>query len=239
MKIATVGDVHVKAKYDEKTAEYFQKIREKADILCLCGDLTDHGYPDEAATLVKYLQDFEIPVVAVLGNHDYDNDLQDEVLTVLEDGNIKMLQGNNFILEKVGFAGVKGFAGGFGKYAMPMFGESLNKKFVQESVDEALLLDQAMTSLQRNEQVEKIVAVMHYSPIAETVEGEPEQIYPFLGSSKLENVIDNRQAYVAFHGHAHLGKFEGKTARKNLVYNVSLPILQKKGMSPACFFYDL
>lgn len=239
MKIATVGDVHVKANYDEKTAEYFQKIKSQADILCLCGDLTDHGYPEEAATLVKYIQDFEIPVIAVLGNHDYDHDRQDEILNVLKEGNVKMLQGSTFIEENVGFAGVKGFAGGFGKYAMPMFGESLNKKFVQESVDEALLLDQAMTSLQRNEQVEKIVVIMHYSPIAETVQGEPEQIYPFLGSSRLENVIDNRQAQVAFHGHAHLGKFEGKTARENQVYNVSLPVLQKKGMSPACFFIDL
>lgn len=239
MKIATVGDIHVKAKFDKSVADYFNNINQQADILCLCGDLTDHGYPDEAEALVKYLQDLSIPVVAVLGNHDHDHDLQNEILAVLEDAEIKMLQGSSFIFKNIGFAGVKGFAGGFGRYAMPMFGESLNKKFVQESVDEALLLDQAMTSLQRNEQVEKIVAIMHYSPIADTVKGEPEQIYPFLGSSRLENVIDNRQAQVAFHGHAHLGRFEGKTARENLVYNVSLPVLQKKGMSPACFFYDL
>lgn len=239
MKIASVGDVHVKEKYDESVAHYFQKINNEADLLCLCGDLTDHGFPKEAETLINYLKDLDIPIVAVLGNHDFDQDLQEEILEVLEDGNVKMLQENTYIMENIGFAGVKGFAGGFGKYAMPMFGEALNKKFVQEGIDEALLLDQTMTSLQRNEQVTQIVALTHYSPIAATVQGEPEQIFPFLGSSKLENVIDNRQATVTFHGHAHYGSFSGQTAQKHPVFNVSKPVLQKEGHENPFFIYEI
>ncbi|MCC9167510.1 metallophosphoesterase family protein [Pontibacter harenae] len=228
-RIAAVGDIHVRESDQGKWEEYFKQVSEKADVLLLCGDLTDTGRVTEAEVLVKELKGCTIPVVAVLGNHDWEHDEQDEIRRLLVQEKVHMLDGECVVIEGIGFAGVKGFGGGFDRGMLGMFGEKALKSFVQEAVDEALKLDGALARLDaENEDIKKI-AVLHYAPIKETVVGEPEQIFPFLGSSRLADPINRRGVLAAFHGHAHIGTLEGKTTRGVKVFNVSKPILQKEG----------
>jgi Icc-related predicted phosphoesterase len=177
--------------------------------------------------------------VGVLGNHDYEAGEQNAIREALVSENVRILDGDSVVVKEVGFAGVKGFGGGFDRYMMPMFGESMFKQFVQEAVDEALRLDRALARLDSENVDMKKVVVLHYSPIKATVVGEPEPIFPFLGSSRLVEPINRRQVVAAFHGHAHYGTLEGETSAGVKVFNVSKPLLQRAGYETPFYLLEV
>ena len=197
-------------------------------MLVLAGDLTDTGHLNEAEILKEELKACSIPIVAVLGNHDFERDQQKTIKKMLESDQVHILDGEAVVINNIGFAGIKGFGGGFGRYMLSMLGEQMFQSVVQEAVDEALKLDRALAHLESNydEGMKKIV-VMHYAPIKETIEGEPHEIWPFMGSSRLVEPINRREVAAVFHGHAHVGTLEGQTSAGVKVYNVAKPILQK------------
>ncbi|MBA3316576.1 MAG: metallophosphoesterase [Gemmatimonadales bacterium] len=225
VRIAAVGDIHLgRAAYGPPVQALFAQVAERADVLALCGDLTDRGDPEEGRQLGKALATIGVPVVAVLGNHDYESAKVPELVRILTDAGVQMLDGGDaFEVQGVGFAGVKGFAGGFGRRALGPWGEESIKLFVREAVDEALKLETSLSKLR----TERRVALLHYSPICGTVEGEPREIYPYLGSSRLEEPLIRYPVDAVFHGHAHHGTLEGKTVGGVTVYNVSLSLLQR------------
>lgn len=224
LRIGALGDLHyTRTPEPTQVRELFTQAGRESDVLLLCGDLTDHGLPEEAHALAREIHaSVSIPVVAVLGNHDFEGSKEDEVKTILTESGIRVLDGDAVEVEGVGFAGVKGFCGGFGKRALGPWGERIIKEFVREAVDEALKLESALARLR----VKSRIAVLHYSPIQETVEGEPVEIFPFLGSSRLEEPINRYKVNAVFHGHAHRGQPEGKTATGVPVYNVSVQLLK-------------
>ncbi|MDX5345854.1 MAG: metallophosphoesterase [Hymenobacteraceae bacterium] len=238
-RIAAVGDIHVRDTDRGKWTNFFRTVSEKADVLLICGDLTDHGYVSEAEVLAEELRACSIPVVAVLGNHDHDKDEQEEIRKALIHENVYLLDGDEVVIGEVGFAGVKGFGGGFDRAMLSMFGETMMKKYVQEAVDETLKLDNALSKLDGEHRVNKKIVVLHYAPIVDTVVGEPEQIFPFLGSSRLAEPLDRRNVIAAFHGHAHVGTLEGETPAGVKVFNVSRPLLQKEGYEDEFFLYEV
>jgi Icc-related predicted phosphoesterase len=225
VRLAAVGDLH----YGRESRGSLQPIiaavaRLEADILLLCGDLTDYGLPQEATELVRELvSGVKIPIVGVLGNHDYEAGAVTEVRRILTDGGIRLLDGETVEVHGVGFAGVKGFAGGFGRGVLGPWGEEAIKRFVHEAVQEALKLESALARLRTLTRV----ALLHYAPIVETVEGEPREIFPYLGCSRLEEPLSRYTVSAVFHGHAHHGRAEGRTSSGSPVYNVSLPLLMQ------------
>jgi len=225
IKIAAIGDLHMRVTDKGKWTDNFTEISKKADVLLICGDLTDSGDEEEAQVLAEELKACNIPVLAVLGNHDFEKGRQKLIRQILQENKVTILEGESVIIENIGFAGVKGFGGGFDNHMLSMFGEDGMKAFVQEAVDESLKLDRALARLEQEfPDIPKIV-LLHYSPIKETVIGESEQIYPFLGSSRLVEPLHRRKVFAAFHGHAHAGKFQGVTSGGVKVFNVALPIL--------------
>ncbi|HEV8583764.1 MAG TPA: metallophosphoesterase [Methylomirabilota bacterium] len=225
VRIAAVGDLHcAKAMTPGTLASVFGQVAERADVLALCGDLTDTGTVEEAKFLVRELAIAKVPVVAVLGNHDFESDKADDVKQILTDGGITVLDGDSCELHGVGFAGVKGFAGGFGERALQSWGEPLLKQFVHAAVEEALKLEGALARLRTSHRF----ALMHYSPVRATVADEASEIAPFLGSSRLEDPLNRYPVTAAFHGHAHRGAPEGRTASGVPVYNVALPLLKRR-----------
>jgi Icc-related predicted phosphoesterase len=224
LRIAAVGDLHVSKNAQGKFQPLFAQINESADVMLLCGDFTDYGLPEEARVLARDLSAVvKIPVIAVLGNHDFEAGHEAEITQILADAGIRVLDGEVTEVQGVGFAGVKGFAGGFGRGALGPWGERAIKQFVQAAVDEALKLEAALARLRTQSRV----AVLHYSPIRGTVEGEPVEIFPYLGSSRLEEPINRYRVSAVFHGHAHRGAPEGRTATGVPVYNVSMPLLAR------------
>src|SRR5215208_7443145 len=224
VRVAAVGDIHLGGKgLDPPLQILFGQVSDHADVLALCGDLTDRGDPDEARLVAKALAPVTVPIVAVLGNHDYECGKEREVSQILCDAGVHVLDGTAHEVLGVGFAGIKGFAGGFGRRALGPWGEGLIKQFVREALDEALKLETALSQLR----TERRVALLHYSPIAATVEGEPLEIYPYLGSSRLEEPLTRYPVDVVFHGHAHHGATEGRTMGDVPVYNVSMMLLQR------------
>src|SRR5437773_808445 len=224
LRVAAIGDLHVHQTSSESLQALFEKISRNADVLALCGDLTHLGLPQEAEKLANDLRACRVPVVAVLGNHDYQSGQAEEVKKVLRAAKIIVLEETEtFELNGVGFAGAKGFGGGFDKHMLTPFGEDSIKHFVTEAVNESLKLEIALNSLR----TEKTVVVLHYSPIAGTVVGEPPEIFPFLGSSRLAETIDHFDVNAVFHGHAHHGTYEGKTMKGTPVYNCCLQLMQR------------
>ena len=224
LRIAAIGDLHVSKSSQGAFHALFLQISQTADVLLLCGDFTDYGLPDEARVLARELTSaVKIPVIAVLGNHDYESGKQDEIRQILNDAGVTVLDGEATEVHGVGFAGVKGFAGGFGRGALGPWGEHAIKQFVQEAVDEALKLEAALARLRTTRRV----AMMHYSPVRATVEGEPPEIFPYLGSSRLEEPINRYRVTAVFHGHAHRGTAEGRTSTGVPVYNVSMPLMAR------------
>jgi Icc-related predicted phosphoesterase len=223
VRIAALADLHYARSPESSLREVLTQAGRESDVVLLCGDLTDHGLPEEAVELAREIHAaVNVPVIAVLGNHDFESGKQDEVKRVLCDSGIRMLDGEATEVKGVGFAGVKGFAGGFGKHALGPWGETIIKQFVREAVDEALKLESALARLRDRPRV----VVLHYSPIQETVEGEPVEIFPFLGSSRLEEPLTRYPVQAVFHGHAHRGRAEGRTALGVPVFNVSLSLLR-------------
>jgi Icc-related predicted phosphoesterase len=216
--VAAVGDLHVSETSQNRYRDMFAEISDCADVLALAGDLTNFGKVAEAEILAEDLRHCTVPMVAVLGNHDVEAGETEEVLKILQAAGVTVLDEQATVIHGVGFAGVKGFLGGFGRGELGAFGEEAIKAFVDESRNEARKLENALRSLR----TERVMAVLHYAPIPETVEGEPLEIYPFLGSSRLANAIDrfdNVKAVV--HGHAHRGAYSGRTPRGVPVYNVA------------------
>jgi Icc-related predicted phosphoesterase len=222
LRIAAIGDVHYGKASQGAFQTLFAEINESADVLVVCGDLTNHGLAEEARILAKDLSVLRIPIVTVLGNHEYESEQQDEIRQILTDVGATVLDGDAIELEGVGFAGAKGFGGGFGERALQAWGEDPVKRFVHEAVDEALKLESALARLRTPYRI----ALLHYSPIQATVEGEPREIFPFLGSSRLEEPLSHYPVTAVFHGHAHHGQPEGRTRSDVPVFNVALPLLQ-------------
>jgi Icc-related predicted phosphoesterase len=226
LRVAAVGDIHVTANPDGKWRDLFAEISGNADVLCLCGDLTNTGGPGEAEALAELLRACSIPVLAVLGNHDHHCERCDEVERCLRAAGVKFLENEVHEIGGVGFAGVKGFPGGFDGRMLDPFGERAIKVFVQEAVDHALRLEHAIKMLDN----QRIVVVLHYAPVAATVAGEPEAIFPFLGCSRLAETIDRFDAVkLVLHGHAHHGAYEGRTRKGIPVFNVAAPVIKPDG----------
>jgi Icc-related predicted phosphoesterase len=223
VRLGAVGDLHYGKASRGMLQPLFAAItRLEVDILVLSGDLTDYGLVDEASELARELvSGVKIPMVGVLGNHDYEAGASAEITRILSDAGVRLLDGETVEVHGIGFAGVKGFAGGFGRGVLGPWGEEAVKRFVQEAVTEALKLESALARLRTPTRV----AILHYSPIVETVEGEPKEIYPYLGCSRLEEPLARYAVSAVFHGHAHNGRAEGKTINGTPVYNVSWPLL--------------
>jgi Icc-related predicted phosphoesterase len=225
LKVAALGDLHVKEDHSAPYRELFAEISKAADVLVLTGDLTDLGKPEEAEILAEDLRACAIPVVAVLGNHDYESGHADEVGRILKNAGVRLLDGQAIELDGVGFVGVKGFVGGFGRRMLGSFGEPAIKAMVAESMNEAMRLENAMRTVRS----ERSLVVLHYAPVPETIEGEPLEIFPFLGSSRLAETIDRFKVSAVVHGHAHRGRYEGRTPGGAPVYNVAYHIEKPTG----------
>ena len=225
LKVAGLGDLHVSEERPQAWRELFTEVSQKADVLALCGDLTNLGRPREAEILAEDLKACSIPVVAVLGNHDYECGHVEEVCRILRQAGVRLLDGSGCEIKGVGFVGVKGFVGGFGRRMLGAFGEPAIKTMVQESTNEAMRLENAMRSVR----TERAVVVLHYSPIPETVAGEPLEIFPFLGCSRLAETIDRFKVSAVLHGHAHQGAYEGRTPNGISVYNCAQMIPKPSG----------
>jgi len=225
MKVAAMGDLHVREDNWVSYRDLFGEISREADVLVLAGDLTDLGKPKEAELLAQDIKSCSIPVIGVLGNHDYECGAHEEVAHILRDSGMRVLDGQSVEIDGVGFVGVKGFAGGFGRRMLGSFGEPAIKQFVGETMNETLRLENAM----RQVRAKRSMVILHYAPITETIESEPLEIYPFLGSSRLAETIDRFKVSAIVHGHAHRGRFEGRTPGGQPVYNVAKHIEKPNG----------
>lgn len=239
IKIAAVGDIHVQETDKGKWTSYFDEISKAADILLLLGDLTNTGDEMEAEVLLEELRACTIPVICVLGNHDYEKSRHKLIRQILhKNANVHVLDGESKVVHGIGFAGVKGFGGGFDNYMLSMFGEGAMKAFVQEAVDETLHLERALARLdQEHEGIKKIV-LLHYSPSKETVVGEPEVIFPFLGSSRLAEPLIRHKVVAAFHGHAHAGKLSAELSGVK-IFNVAKHVLHKEGIEKGYLIFEV
>jgi Icc-related predicted phosphoesterase len=232
LRIAALADLHYSRASQGTLQSLFAQISQSADVLLICGDLTDLGLPEEAEILARDITSaLKIPVLAVLGNHDHEGGKADAVQDVMRDAGVHILDGDTYEMDGVGFAGVKGFGGGFGQHMLAPWGEGAVKTFVSEAVDEALKLESALSRLH----TERRIALLHYSPVRDTVEGESAEIFPFAGCSRFEEPLNRYSVFAAFHGHAHRGVPEGRTTANVRVFNVSLPVLRRvHGDRPFC-----
>jgi Icc-related predicted phosphoesterase len=231
LKIAAVADLHCGRDHGQGSLHpILSYASDNADIVLICGDLTDYGLPEEAELLVKELpRGARGPMLAVFGNHDWESGKTDELCKILRDGGIHLLDGDSYEFGGIGFAGAKGFGGGFGQRMLEPWGEQAIKAYVQESVDEQLKLERALAK----SGTEQRVVLLHYAPIQATIEGEPCETFPFLGCGRLEEPINRYNVSVVFHGHAHHGSPRGQTRDGIPVFNVSAPLLRKS--NPAQF----
>jgi Icc-related predicted phosphoesterase len=229
LRVAAVGDLHVGEAHDRPHRDLFERVHEDADVLCLCGDLTNFGKTREVEILLEDIRSCKIPMVGVLGNHEHECGQPEHVTQLLTDAGVRMLTGHAYEIEGVGFAGGKGFVGGFGRYMLSPFGEVSIKTFVQAAVEDANAIENSIRMLR----TERSVVLLHYSPVVDTVMGEPPEIHAFLGSSRLGETIDRYDnVSLVVHGHAHRGAPEGRTHKGVPVYNVALPVLRTLGDKP-------
>jgi uncharacterized protein len=235
MRVAATADLHFTPARFTALHDQLNRVRDEADVFVLAGDLTNFGRPDEMEPLLNVLVRLRLPVIAVLGNHDYESDRQVELMRMLTQEGIKVLDGSAYERDGVGFAGTKGFVGGFGRGVLTAFGEPEVKTFVRASIDEALRLERAMSQLR----TKKRVVVLHYAPVVTTVEGEAPEIYPFMGTSRLAEVIDRHGADLVVHGHAHNGRCDGKTPGGVRVHNVAITLLQAQNPSAVYRVFDV
>lgn len=223
LRIAAAGDLHCTKTTQGQLQAVFEQVAGRADVLVLCGDLTDFGLPDEARALTRELKGIGVPILCVLGNHDFESGNQEEVRLILTESGMTVLDGDVREIKGVAFAGVKGFGGGFGRHTLEPWGEPILKAFVNEAVEESMKLEKALSRVRGKPRV----AVLHYSPIADTVVGEPSEIFPFMGSSRLEEPLNRYGVSMALHGHCHRGSPEGRTLTGVPVYNVAMPVLRR------------
>lgn len=215
--VAAIADLHVREGREGSYTDLFREMADAADVIVVAGDLTDLGKPAEAKLLAQDLRGCQTPIVAVLGNHDHECDAVEEISSILRDADVHLLEGTAVEIKGVGFAGVKGFAGGFGRHMLGSFGERAIKAMVKESIGEAVRLENAIRQIRS----ERAMVVLHYAPVLDTIAGEPAEIYPFLGSSRLAETIDRFPVRAIVHGHAHRGVYEGRTPGGAAVYNVA------------------
>ena len=224
MRIAATADLHFGKTSAGTLQPMLSQIATVAEALVIAGDLTDYGHPEEARALVKDLTTTaRIPIVAVLGNHDFESGAEQEIRQILVDAGVQVLDGDSCEVNGIGFAGVKGFAGGFGRGVLGPWGEQVTKMFVHEAVNETLKLESALARLR----TDKKIVVLHYAPIQGTVEGEPREIYPYLGCERLEEPLGRYGVTAVVHGHAHKGSLDGHTSTNIPVYNVALPLMRR------------
>jgi Icc-related predicted phosphoesterase len=224
VRVAAVGDLHCDRDGQGTLQALFTSATAECDVLLLCGDLVDHGTPEEARVLAREIATaVGVPTFAVLGNHDFECGKVDELIAILTDVGVRVLDGDAVEVAGIGIAGVKGFAGGFGRYTLGSWGEPTIKQFVHETVEEALKLESALSQLRTTTRL----AMLHYAPIKATVEGEAPEIFPFLGCSRLEEPLNRYAVSAVVHGHAHAGAAEGRTAANIPVYNVAVPVLRR------------
>ena len=235
MRIAATADLHFAPPNATVLRNQLDKVRDDADLLIVAGDLTNYGRPAEMEPLLNTMVRLRVPIVVVLGNHDYESEQQVELMRMMTAEGIKVLDGSAYERDGVGFAGTKGFIGGFGRGVLTAFGEPEVKTFVRASIDEALKLERAMSQLR----TAKRVVVLHYAPIAGTIEGEALEISPFLGTSRLAEVIDRHGADLVVHGHAHHGKLNGRTTGGIPVHNVAITLLQSQQPPAAYRVFDV
>lgn len=235
MRIAATADLHFSPQSYAKLKDQFERVRDDADVLVLAGDLTNYGQPSEMEPLLNVLVRLRVPTIAVLGNHDFECGKEEELSRMMVAAGVKVLDGSAYERDGVGFAGTKGFVGGFGRGVLTAFGEREVKDFVRASVDEALKLERAMSQLR----AKKRVVVLHYAPIVETVQGEAPEIFPFMGTSRLAEVVDRHGADLVVHGHAHHGKVSGRTNMGVPVHNVAISLLQAQEPSAVYRIFDL
>jgi Icc-related predicted phosphoesterase len=235
MRIAATADLHVVPSSPAILHDQLSKVRDEADVLVLAGDLTHYGLPAEMEPLLNAIIRIRVPTVAVLANHDYESGLEQELMRMMIAEGIKVLDGSAYERDGVGFAGTKGFVGGFGRGALTAFGEPEVKTFVRASIDEAIKLERGLSQLR----TPKRVVVLHYSPISETANGEAREIFPFLGSSRLAEVIDRHGADLVVHGHAHHGTLDGKTTAGVPVRNVAITLLQAQNPPAIYRIFDV
>jgi Icc-related predicted phosphoesterase len=224
-RLAATADLHCKTTSGGAFRDTFADLAEHADALALCGDLVDCGLPAEAQILLQELSPVlkkNIPILAVFGNHEFESGKADEVQKILTAGGVTVLDGGACEINGIGFAGIKGFSGGFGERVLEPWGEAIIKRFVREAVDEALKLESALARLRTAQRI----ALLHYSPIAGTVFGEPTEVYPFLGCSRLEEPLERYSVTAAIHGHAHRGSAEGRTKSGVPVFNVAMGVME-------------
>lgn len=235
MRIAATADLHFAPANQVVLRDQLSRARDEADVLVLAGDLTNYGQPAEMEPLLNALVRLRVPTIAVLGNHDYECGKEQELMQMMTSEGIKVLDGSAYERDGVGFAGTKGFVGGFGRGVLTAFGEPEIKTFVRASIDEALKLERGMSQLR----TPKRVVVLHYSPIAATVRGEDPEVTPFLGTSRLAEVIDRHGADLVVHGHAHHGTLEGQTLAGVPVRNVAITLLQGQPNPSAYRVFDI
>jgi Icc-related predicted phosphoesterase len=231
IRIAALADLHYTRSSKDKLRPVFSAAHEQADIIAVCGDLTDRGLPEEAALFADDAAGPR-PILAVLGNHDYEGGQIDQICDLLRSRRIQLLDGDGAEIGGVGFAGITGFCGGFTPRTLDSWGEPLVKAFVAEAIDHTNRLRQALSELT----TPKKIAILHYSPVRETVIGEDPEIFPFLGTSRLAAPLDEFALEAIFHGHAHNGAFAGHTNTGRPVYNVSLPVLKRTFPNHPPFF---
>jgi Icc-related predicted phosphoesterase len=222
---ACLGDLHVKEDEPNSLQAMFSSISSQARALVLCGDLTDTGTTRQAEVLAEQLRSCTVPIIGVLGNHDYESDEAPAIKQIMQHAGVRLLDGQCCEVDGVAFVGVKGFAGGFGRRMLGSFGEPAIKTFVAEAVSEAMRLENALHEVKSG----RAVVVLHYAPIPETAEGEPLELYPFLGSSRLAETIDRFNVSAVVHGHVHRGKYEGRTPGGTRVYNVASSVPKPTG----------
>jgi Icc-related predicted phosphoesterase len=235
VRIAATADLHFTPAKHNILLEQFGRVRDSADVLILAGDLTNFGQPEEMEALLNVVVRARVPTIVVLGNHDYESGKQTELSRMIMTAGVKVLDGTAYERDGVGFAGTKGFPGGFGRGVLTAFGEAEIKSFVQASIDEAMKLERALAQLR----TPKRIVVIHYSPIAATVQGEAAEIFPFLGTSRLAEVVDRHGADMVIHGHAHNGQLEGKTTAGIPVYNVAITLLERRQQSSVYRIFDV
>ncbi len=236
VRVAAVGDFHCGEEDVGRYRDAFAKVNDEADVLLLAGDLTRRGTPAEFRVVANELADVRIPILTVLGNHDHESGEAEAGVAILRERGVHLLDGEPFELTpEVGFAGVKGFIGGFGRYTLTAFGEAETKHIVGTTLEEVQRLE---FSLRRLSTPVRVV-LLHYAPILDTVLGEPEQIMPFLGNDRLVEPIDRFKAAAVFHGHAHHGTFRGKTPGGVPVFNVSHVLLRAAEAGDMYFLFDV
>lgn len=227
IRVAAVGDVHMDADVLGRFRPALEELPGKADVLLLAGDLTRHGTVVEARCVAQEFGGLGVPVIAVLGNHDYHCDEVAGVCDVLQSAGIQVLEGESVVVDtpggRLGVAGVKGFGGGFAGRSASEFGEPEMKAFIRTTCAVADRLSAALRELD----AEVRVALMHYAPVPDTLAGEPLEIYPFLGSYLLGQAIDSAPTMLAVHGHAHAGSERGSTPGGVRVRNVAHPVIKQ------------